>query len=74
MMKVYKIKKVVTKIAKRGKRIIIKNYQNINHTDDVVIIGKNHYVNLIHGKDNHQYNCLITDSSLTHTNVNHKFR
>lgn len=64
MMKIYKIRNIVTKIAKRDKRIIIKSYQNINHTDDVVIIEKNHYVNLIHGEDNHRYSCLITDSSL----------
>lgn len=58
-MKVYKISHVATKTTKRGKRLTIKNYQNINGTDSLILTTQKTYVNLIPQDDNHRYNCLI---------------
>ena len=58
-MKIYKISNIETKTSRGGKIITTKRYQNINHSDFVVVATKRSYVNLTHGQDNNKYSCLI---------------
>lgn len=58
-MKIYKINHISTMVTRRGKKIIVKCYKNIDGTDSMVVGAQKSYNDIIHDGDNYRYSCLI---------------
>lgn len=58
-MKIYKISHISIKVTRRGKKIILKHYKNIDGADSMLVGTYKNYNDIVNDGDNYRYSCLI---------------